>query len=324
MSHSRSVPPAPAEASTAWKLPTLRERLERARQPGASMSDVDLLVAGLAPDAVTEELEPRERADLLLDILDDKSLSRRKDHQGRQVRHVAARALLALGYPYALELPPGAMPPTEHAPRPSASEPSPEREPLTRWNWVGLLLVLAVSGVEWMLIHRTFFPPPAPTPPPSCNLCRDTSDVSLSSMLFAVFGIFGNMLLLPLSGLVQGVTTLLAWTQRQRCLLRKNAQVLWAGGAMRGGLSVILCCVSAARPPSEGSYGYALGNLLLVTGTLLGLAGFCFRSYPDEDLSEYATESSPAESAEPSAQEPSEYADEEPAEAAPAYATEDA
>src|SRR3712207_2171458 len=80
--------------SPRWKMPSLRERAERAFKPGASQADVDLLLAGLAPDA-HRELSPREFADLLHRIINDSHLSNRHDRQGRPVRHIAAEALQA-------------------------------------------------------------------------------------------------------------------------------------------------------------------------------------------------------------------------------------
>ncbi|MFP2899500.1 hypothetical protein [Corallococcus sp. 4LFB] len=95
--------PAPVAAES---YPPLTFLLEEVRSPGLVRADIDALIVGLGrPPAPDEPL--RERADLLLELLDRNSAE--GDYTGSggmKVRHAAKEALLALGYPYALELPP--------------------------------------------------------------------------------------------------------------------------------------------------------------------------------------------------------------------------
>ncbi|WP_224367968.1 hypothetical protein [Hyalangium versicolor] len=89
-------------------LPSLNALLEEVRAPGAGRDDVDALLRGLARP-MPEDNSPRERADLLLSILEDSTVSAHTGSNGRTVRAAAVKALLALGYPYALEVPPEAL-----------------------------------------------------------------------------------------------------------------------------------------------------------------------------------------------------------------------
>ncbi|WP_375755514.1 hypothetical protein [Corallococcus exercitus] len=103
--------PAPIAAEP---FPPLASLLEEVRSPGLVRADIDALIAGLGrPPSPDEPL--RERADLLLGLLDPNNAV--GDHTGSggvKVRHAAKEALLALGYPYALELPPELLEP-KHA-----------------------------------------------------------------------------------------------------------------------------------------------------------------------------------------------------------------
>jgi hypothetical protein len=82
--------------------------VQQARAPDAARAEVDALIAGLAQPLASEQ-SPRERADLLLALIEDKHLGDFTGSQGRTVRAAAVQALLALGYPYALEVPPEAL-----------------------------------------------------------------------------------------------------------------------------------------------------------------------------------------------------------------------
>ncbi|NOK10236.1 hypothetical protein [Corallococcus exercitus] len=95
--------PAPVAAES---YPPLTFLLEEVRAPGLVRADVDALIVGLGrPPAPDEPL--RERADLLLGLLDrNNTVGDYTGSGGMKVRHAAKEALLALGYPYALELPP--------------------------------------------------------------------------------------------------------------------------------------------------------------------------------------------------------------------------
>jgi hypothetical protein len=82
--------------------------VERASAPGVEKKDVDALLAGLARPRAADESR-RARADLLHSVLKSRHLCSLKGSQGLTVKTAAARALVALGHPYALELPPEAL-----------------------------------------------------------------------------------------------------------------------------------------------------------------------------------------------------------------------
>lgn len=82
--------------------------VEEARAPGATRAEVDALIAGLS-QPLPSDASPRERADLLLSLMEDAQLASYTGTDGRTVRVAAIQALLALGYPYALEVPPEAL-----------------------------------------------------------------------------------------------------------------------------------------------------------------------------------------------------------------------
>ncbi|RKH52168.1 hypothetical protein [Corallococcus aberystwythensis] len=110
----RSAPPPAVDAASdihpvpiaAEAFPPLTSLLEEVRSPGMVRADIDALIAALgrapAPD------EPlRERADLLLGLLErNNAVGDYKGSGGMKVRHAAREALISLGYPYAMELPP--------------------------------------------------------------------------------------------------------------------------------------------------------------------------------------------------------------------------
>ena len=112
MQRSRTGPPsASSESSVASlpdALPPLEELLQEARSPGAARAEVDALIAGLAQPLAPEQ-SPRERADVLLALIEDTHLGDFTGSNGQTVRSAAVEALLALGYPYALEVPPDAL-----------------------------------------------------------------------------------------------------------------------------------------------------------------------------------------------------------------------
>jgi hypothetical protein len=96
-------------ASLPGQLPALSVLVEEARSPGAARAEVDALLTGLSQPLPSEH-SARERADVLLALLADEHLCDFTGSQGRTVRAAAVQALIALGYPYALELPPEALP----------------------------------------------------------------------------------------------------------------------------------------------------------------------------------------------------------------------
>ncbi|NOJ98788.1 hypothetical protein HMI51_38475 [Corallococcus coralloides] len=96
------VPESLAEVSS----PPLTFLLEEVRSPGMVRADIDALIVGLGRPPAPDE-PPRERADLLLGLLDRSNpVGDYTGSGGMKVRHAAKEALLAMGYPYAMELPP--------------------------------------------------------------------------------------------------------------------------------------------------------------------------------------------------------------------------
>jgi hypothetical protein len=96
-----TIGPLPASSS-------LSELLEVVRSPGVFRADVDALLQGLARPLAEDE-SPRARADFLLSLIEAPDVSDMRGNDGRTVRATAVRALLDLGYPYALEVPPEAL-----------------------------------------------------------------------------------------------------------------------------------------------------------------------------------------------------------------------
>jgi hypothetical protein len=110
----RLRPPRPDQDSsleTIGPLPTrssLAELLEAVRSPGVLRSEVDALLRGLARPLAEDET-PRARADFLLSLIELQEMRELQASNGRTVRAAAVKALLDLGYPYALEVPPEAL-----------------------------------------------------------------------------------------------------------------------------------------------------------------------------------------------------------------------
>jgi hypothetical protein len=107
---TRPAPPtAEAELSSPPKgRRSLSTLIDEVRAPGANQIDVDALLRGLARPLGPEQ-SPRERADLLLALIEDPQLSDLAGSNDRTVRGASIQALMALGYPYALEVPPEAL-----------------------------------------------------------------------------------------------------------------------------------------------------------------------------------------------------------------------
>jgi hypothetical protein len=70
--------------------------------------EVDAMIRALALPLAENE-SPRARADFLLSVLEATQSSSLKGSDGRSLRVATVEALLALGYPYALEVPPEAL-----------------------------------------------------------------------------------------------------------------------------------------------------------------------------------------------------------------------
>jgi hypothetical protein len=89
-------------------LPPLDSLVQEVRAPGAGRAEVNALLEGLSQPLAPEH-SPRERADLLLSLIGDELIASYTGSDGRTVRGAAIQALIALGYPYALEVPPEAL-----------------------------------------------------------------------------------------------------------------------------------------------------------------------------------------------------------------------
>ncbi|MCP3137257.1 hypothetical protein [Pyxidicoccus xibeiensis] len=107
----RSAPPPAAASEEASLAPfppsaSLTELRQAMTSPGLIQAEVDALLAAIArPPGDTES--PRERADYLLSLLSlPDEASERRGTNGRSLRASALEALMELGYPYALEVPP--------------------------------------------------------------------------------------------------------------------------------------------------------------------------------------------------------------------------
>ncbi|CAM4321818.1 hypothetical protein G4177_28525 [Corallococcus sp. ZKHCc1 1396] len=133
--------PEPVATET---FPPLTELLDAVRSPGMVRADIDALIAALGRPLPADE-SPRARADVLLYLMDrDNPLGHHRGRDRTTVRHAAKDALLSLGYPYALELPP------ELLETPARAHPVPSK-PYTGPGAVGiaatLLSALYQSGV---------------------------------------------------------------------------------------------------------------------------------------------------------------------------------
>lgn len=98
------------EATPVPSVPALepvpvRERLELLRLSGVDASEVDTFLAGLQAPYLPGE-SPRERADLMLDLLGEERLCELTGSTGERVGVAALETLLRLGYPYAYEVTP--------------------------------------------------------------------------------------------------------------------------------------------------------------------------------------------------------------------------
>jgi hypothetical protein len=102
--------PAPAEDSGPEDIRpgkdfSLQGRLQAALTPEATDSERDALLYAISRP-LAPEASAREHADFLLSLLTDERTLALTGSNGRTMKKAATQALLALGYPYALELPP--------------------------------------------------------------------------------------------------------------------------------------------------------------------------------------------------------------------------
>jgi hypothetical protein len=119
--------------------------VEELRAPGAARAEVDALLAGLS-QPLPPDASLREHADLLLALMEDAQLADYTGSDGRTVRTAAIQALLALGYPYALEVPPEALAAK------ARDEGGPPGLLSTRKGQVGFGLVVLSGILEWVAV----------------------------------------------------------------------------------------------------------------------------------------------------------------------------
>jgi hypothetical protein len=150
LQRSRTGPPTTSSetgvASLPQGLPALEVLIQQARAPDAARAEVDALIAGLA-QPLPPEHSPRERADLLLALIDDKHLGDFTGSQGQTVRSAAVQALMGLGYPYALEVPPDALEPRSGR-EDRASQDQPGRVFAGGAGWAGFSIVLLLGLLQ--------------------------------------------------------------------------------------------------------------------------------------------------------------------------------
>jgi hypothetical protein len=137
--------PAPATAEALALAPepvarpSPRELLEVLRGPAMVRSDVDAFLLSLGAPLVEGET-PRARADLLLSLMTDARLRDYTGKDGRTVRAAAVEALVGLGYPYALEVPPEVLAQVRGE-APGTAVPLPLKVPVAGLFTVGLALL---------------------------------------------------------------------------------------------------------------------------------------------------------------------------------------
>jgi hypothetical protein len=116
-----------AETIEPWPPPpTLATQIEAVRSPAVTVPQVDALLSGLS-QPLPEGESPRSRADLLLALIEAGDVDGLQGTDGRSVQGAAVKALLDLGYPYALEVPPEALAKAQSSA--GASEPVPRDIP---------------------------------------------------------------------------------------------------------------------------------------------------------------------------------------------------
>jgi hypothetical protein len=142
----RTDVPAPAAPV---ELPSLHEALERARAADVSRAEVDALLRVLALPPPAGEAA-RERAKVLHGIMEDTWVGGRVGSDGHRVAHAAAEALIELGYPHALEVPPELLAEAREARRRPGSKPRAHWGPedWARRQRTGARLVVAAGLLE--------------------------------------------------------------------------------------------------------------------------------------------------------------------------------
>lgn len=259
MERLQEAPPASSEegAEPVPSLPVLepvpvRERLELLRLSGAMPGEVDTFLAGLEAPYLPGE-SPRERADLMLDILEEERLCELTGSSGRRLGLAALETLLRLGYPYAFDITPEMLA-RARGPKPIFSSRA----------LVGLGLTGVNVLVPVLLLHQEFFSYVDALLDDGHHLGRDE-----------VFS--GPARYLPLLVLAlltpPVISAIMAWRKS------RLAQTLLTGVQAMVGLVLVLLAMSE---PASDFWVYGVDRLVLaISGVLAWAIAFCL--HPREE-----------------------------------------
>jgi hypothetical protein len=131
------------------------ELREAMGSPGVIQAEVDGLLAALARPLAEDE-SPRARADFLLSLMEmPREAGDRTGSDGRTVRGAAVDALMELGYPYALEVPPEVL---ERVRRdhPLKGRREPRGVPVPSWMPAVVVTVLSLPAQLLMVLLAAF------------------------------------------------------------------------------------------------------------------------------------------------------------------------
>lgn len=224
--------------------------LEVLHGPAVTKTDVDALFEALARPPAGDET-PRARADLLLGLLEDARVRDFTGNDGRTVHTAAVEALVALGYPYALEVPPEALAQARAA---SGQSLEPERLP-TSGLIAGGAAVLAQLVTAFPLLVLLFlgdgesydYEPPHP------GLALALLGVLVLPVLVTVLGRAWRASWAQLLGTVLTVLTCLGWLGISGLLLTSHGPLVGALGAgASAGLLGLTVYLLDRTPPLAG------------------------------------------------------------------------
>jgi hypothetical protein len=246
-----SIPSPPAQESE--PVPVL-ERLAALREPGVTAGEVDAFLASLEAPFLPGE-SPRERADLMLDVLEEERLCELRGSDGRRVGLAALETLLRLGHPYVFDVTPEMLARARGA-------------PADRWS-ARVLVGLGLTGVNGLLPVALF----------SEEYVRYLLTCGLSGCesLAPEEAFSGPALHLPFIVLVLLAPPVLSLLTRRRT--PEAFQVLLTAVQVVVGL---VCLFMALTGEPAGFWRlFAQPTLALVPGVLSLLTAFCL--YPHED-----------------------------------------
>ncbi|WP_375769046.1 hypothetical protein NR798_46505 [Archangium gephyra] len=259
MQRLQHAPPASTEegAEPVASLPAfepvpVRERLELLRLSGVAPDEVDTFLAGLEAPSLPGE-SPRERADLLLELLEEERLCELTGSSGRRVGLAALETLLRLGYPYALDVTP------EMLARARGPEPLLSSRAFAGLGLTGLNVLVPV-----LLLHQEFLA--------YVDALLDDGISLGSDEVFS--GPARYLPLLVLALLTPPVlSALMAWKKS------RLAQTLLTGVQAMVGLVLLLLALSE---PAGDFWVYGVDRLVLaLSGVLAWVIAFCL--HPHEE-----------------------------------------